>query len=223
VLALIKKLIKAGFNTFRLLRKSCLIKSPEKLDPFCILDRVNFDQGVMVSRHASVTSSEIGRYTSVGRNTKVTHAKIGSFCAISWDCTINAIFHPISHMTISAFPYAPHVGGFVSKRVQEYKEVVIGHDVWLGAQCIIMPGVSIGDGAIIGAGSVVTKSVAPYEVVCGNPARHLRWRFPEEVRSKLQEIQWWHWSDSQIKENIDLFSRDVDELTLNRMLERSLC
>jgi serine acetyltransferase len=95
-------------------------------------------------------------------------------------------------------------------REQAYQTVVIGNDVWIGAQAIIMPGVKIGDGAVIGAGSIVTKDVEPYEIVCGNPARHLRWRLGEREREFMKMLRWWDWSDEKIKENIDLFRAPVN-------------
>ncbi len=220
---MIKKTLKAWLNRMRLWRKACRISSYETLDPFAVITAVNFEKGVMISRHASVSNSSIGKYSSVGRNSKVTHARIGAFCAISWDCTINALFHPTDHLSISAFAYVPHVGGFVKDRTQGYSEVVIGNDVWIGAQAIIMPGIQIGNGAIIGAGSVVTKSVAAYEVVCGNPARHLRWRFEPDICNELTALQWWTWSDQKLKANIHLFHEKVEANLLERLRESGSC
>ncbi len=177
---------------------------------FSSIKNCNFERGVSVGKNASVIDSAIGKYTSIGRNTKVANSIIGRFCAISWDVTINAIPHPIQNLTISAFPYVPDVGNFVSKRIQYYSKVNIGNDVWIGVQSIILPGISIGDGAVVGAGAVVTKDVDPYQVVVGNPARHLRWRFQKDVRDKLSSIQWWKWSDDKIKANIDHFQKEVD-------------
>ena len=72
-------------------------------------------------------------------------------------------------------------------------DVVIGNDVWLCSNSIVLSGVKIGDGAIVSAGAVVTRNVEPYSIVAGNPARHIRWRFDESTRTKLLEIAWWNW------------------------------
>ena len=76
--------------------------------------------------------------------------------------------------------------------------VKIGNDVWIATNVTILRGVEIGDGAVIAAGSVVTKSVPPYAVVGGNPAKFIKWRFPLEAREKLLEIKWWDWDDEEI-------------------------
>ncbi|HOI88207.1 MAG TPA: CatB-related O-acetyltransferase, partial [Lentimicrobium sp.] len=81
----------------------------------------------------------------------------------------------------------------------------IGHDVWIGANAVILAGVKIGNGAIIGANSLVNKDVEPYSIVAGSPAKHIRFRFSEEIITKLQALGWWNWDDGKIRENIALF------------------
>ncbi len=82
-------------------------------------------------------------------------------------------------------------------------DTVIGHDVWLGYESVIMPGVTIGDGAIVAAKSVVTKDVPAYAIVGGNPAQILRYRFSEEIIAQLLEIAWWHWDVAKISRNLE--------------------
>lgn len=94
---------------------------------------------------------------------------------------------------------------------QENKPVVIGNDVWIGANAIIMPGVRIGDGAIVGAGAVVIKDVDSYAVVAGVPARVIKYRFSEDRIAALREIRWWDWGLGKIIDNIEAFY-DVDRL-----------
>lgn len=77
--------------------------------------------------------------------------------------------------------------------------IAVGNDVWIGNGAMILPGVEIGDGAVVGAGAVVTKSVPPYAIVGGSPARLIRYRFSQDVISKLLAIRWWHWDDEKIK------------------------
>ena len=83
-------------------------------------------------------------------------------------------------------------------------DIVIGNDVWIGYEAIVLSGVTIGDGAIIGTRAVVTKDVPPYTIVGGIPAKPIRKRFSDEVISKLLELQWWNWPENRIKENIDV-------------------
>lgn len=83
--------------------------------------------------------------------------------------------------------------------------IKIGNDVWIGAYAVILPGVTIGDGAIIAAGAIVTKDVEDYSIVAGVPAKHIKYRFSEEIIKALKRIQWWNWERSLIEENIELF------------------
>ena len=82
---------------------------------------------------------------------------------------------------------------------------IIGNDVWIGLNVIIMRGVVIGDGAVVAAGSIVTSNVEPYSIVAGIPAKHIRFRFSDYQIRKLKEIKWWDWEENKIKENVELF------------------
>lgn len=86
----------------------------------------------------------------------------------------------------------------------------IGNDVWIGNNAVILPGVNIDNGAIIAAGAVVTKDVSPYEIVGGVPAKHLKFRFDENIRSELNKIDWYNWPDNKIRENLELFYNPSD-------------
>lgn len=88
--------------------------------------------------------------------------------------------------------------------------IVVGNDAWIGQEAMIMSGVTIGDGAVVGARALVTKDVAPYEIVGGVPARHIRWRFSEEIRAGLLAMAWWDWpADKVIAHRRQLHSPDV--------------
>lgn len=92
-------------------------------------------------------------------------------------------------------------------------DTMIGNDVWLGHESLIMPAVSIGDGSIIAARSVITKNVPPYSIVAGNPAKIIRARFDEERIAKLLEIKWWDWPIEKITKNIrTIVDSDIDAL-----------
>lgn len=181
------------------------------------LNNVSVDENVSFAKNASVNNSKIGRFTSIGRNTKITHAEIGAFCSISWDITINAIDHPYDRLTMHAFPYLPSYG-FVEKRESFYKKVIIKNDVWIGAHVVIMPGITIGNGAIIGAGAIVTKDVADYEIVAGVPAKHIKFRFDQEIIDKLLILKWWGKDISDIKKNINLFKTKLNKDMFDKFL-----
>lgn len=79
------------------------------------------------------------------------------------------------------------------------KQTIIGNDVWMGTRTIVVAGVTIHDGAVIGAGSVVTKDIGPYEIWAGNPARYIHKRFDDETIKKLKQSKWWDFSDEKLK------------------------
>ena len=170
-----------------------------------------------VAEYATIQDTKIGEYSSVGRYAKVVHTEIGKFCAISWDVTINAISHPHDSLSISAFPYVPYVGNFVTERTQSYLKVIIKNDVWIGANSVIMPGVIIGNGAIIGAGAVVTKDVPDYAIVVGVPAKVIKYRFSEEIIKQLLKLEWWNWDREVIENNIHLFQSEINEEIINEL------
>lgn len=92
-------------------------------------------------------------------------------------------------------------------------DTVIGNDVWIGAEAMIMPGIKIADGAVIGARSVITKNIGPYEIWAGNPAKCIKKRFSDEQIEKLLQIKWWDWSIEQIKSHLDsIRSSNVERL-----------
>jgi hypothetical protein len=91
--------------------------------------------------------------------------------------------------------------------------IIIGNDVWIGRNAMILSGVTVGNGAVVGAEAVVTRDVRPYAVVAGNPAREVRRRFTDEQVDALQELRWWDWPDSGIRDVVHLLNgAPVDEL-----------
>lgn len=99
-------------------------------------------------------------------------------------------------------------------------DTVVGNDVWFGMESVVLPGVTVGDGAIVGARAVVTRDVAPYTVVAGNPARPVRRRFPEAVIRELLEIRWWDWPSDRIEANLPAILGD-DIAALHRAAEQA--
>lgn len=135
--------------------------------------------------------------------------KIGAFCSIAANVDIFLGGHhyiqwvttyPLPTMLAQRAPIPPY--GF------SRGDVVIGNDVWLCSNSMVLSGVSIGHGAVVAAGSVVTRDVEPYSVVAGNPARHVKWRFDEQTRAALLDIAWWDWSLDEITAQSALLCSD---------------
>lgn len=131
---------------------------------------------------------------------------IGKFCAIASGTKF--IMGPANHRTssVSTYPFAVFGGAWAENipphlaQLPRKGDIVIGNDVWIGRESVIMPGVTIGDGAIVAAYSVVTKDVAPYTIVGGNPAKFIRTRFDEELIGLLLRLRWWDFPPERLAE-----------------------
>lgn len=152
----------------------------------------------------------IGRYTYgfedilLNENIKF----IGSFSSIAKNLFIVPNSHKLNWITTSPILALKDFGFSKKDLIMEYypyekREVVIGNDVWIGANCIIFEGVKIGDGAVIAAGSIIRRDVPPYAIVV-SVDKIIKYRFSKETIDKLLKIQWWNWPDEKIKENLNL-------------------
>ncbi|MCI9553632.1 MAG: CatB-related O-acetyltransferase [Acutalibacter sp.] len=140
----------------------------------------------------------------------VNHDKliIGKFCSIA--CGVKFLFNSANHTMTSLstypFPLFFEEWGLEKKNVTESwdnrGDIIIGNDVWIGFEAVILAGVTIGDGAIIGTRAVVTKDVPPYTIVGGVPAKTIRKRFDDAAITKLLKMRWWDWPEEKIAQNI---------------------
>lgn len=146
--------------------------------------------------------------------------KIGKFCSIA--CGAKFLFtsgnHTMKSLSTYPFPIFFEEWGLDGKDIcdawDNKGDIVIGNDVWIGYEAVILSGVTIGDGAVIGSRAVVTKDVEPYTIVGGVPAKPIRKRFGEQTIEKLEKIGWWDWSEEQIRQNIGAIQAgDVDALS----------
>lgn len=149
-----------------------------------------------------------------GSEAKVT---IGNFCSIAPGVTfITGGIHPENW--VSTYPFRINWNldkAFKDGMPATKGDINIGSDVWIGTNALILSGVQVGDGAIIGANSVVTKNVPPFAIVAGNPAIIIRFRFDQNIIDNLLRIKWWDWNDEIILENVNLISsNDIKEFIL---------
>lgn len=193
----------------------------------------------LIDPTAHVTRAVLGRYTEVGARTKfidstlgdysyivndgdVINSRIGKFCSIAAMVRINPGNHPMwratqSHFTYRASAYFP--GESDEESFFAWRRsfpVEIGHDVWIGHGAIVLAGRKIGNGSVIAAGSVVTRDVAPYEIVGGVPAKPIKRRFPDEVAERLQRLRWWDWSHEALHDALGDFRALTAEAFLDK-------
>jgi len=144
---------------------------------------------------------------------------IGKFCSIA--CKAKFLMtsgnHTMKSLSTYTFPIFFEEWGLEVSNITEAwdnkGDIVIGNDVWIGYDAIIMPGVKIGDGAIIGTRAIVSKDVPPYTIVGGTPAKVIKKRFGDDIILKLLEMKWWNWTYEKIHANIQYIqSGDIDKL-----------
>ncbi len=194
----------------------------KKLSGSAIMNSI-IDKTAKIEAGSLVINSQFGRYSYCGNDCSFVNVSCGNFCSISNFVKIGGGTHPQNWVSTSpAFYYGRDS---ISKRLANLrydysdKKTIIGNDVWIGYNVIIKSGVHIGDGAIIGMGSVVTHDVQPYSIVGGNPARELRKRFDEKTIERLMDIKWWTFSDEDIAKISDCFD---DPNTLFERIDKNV-
>lgn len=151
--------------------------------------------------------SEIHNGSSLGRGTFLNirsvvypNVSVGRYCSVARNCEIGVAAHPAHFLSTHSFQYNPALfPGWPEYRDMgrktkflAHKKTTIGNDVWIGAQAVVVAGVCIGHGAVVAANSVVTRDVAPYSIVVGSPAKHLRFRFNPSQVGDLLSLEWWN-------------------------------
>lgn len=182
------------------------------LDPSVLLHNAKLGGANQIGpRSALIGTHEdsvvLGYASMIGANSVVSgEVEIGRYCQMGAGVAIHARFHPMNRASI--YIHEQFLGGAVG-RDAPCERVVVGSDVWVGDQAIILKGVTIGNGAVIGAGAIVTSDVDDYAVVAGNPARLIRMRFSEAVIERLLRLRWWDLDLSEVERIRALFDVDL--------------
>lgn len=183
-----------------------------------------------LQRKAKLMNSHVGRNSRICINTELFNTTVGNFSIIARNCIVGLGAHPTNTLSPHSIFYKKnrwkwhndwcHDTGFR----ESDKPIAIGNGVWIGMRCLILDGVTIGDGAIVAAGAVVTKDVPPFAVVGGIPAKVLKYRFSPDIIERLLEIKWWNLPDEEITRIKDLFHIPNPTMEdLDRFFPRNNC
>ena len=191
-----------------------------------------------ISLFSSFFNSKIGKYSRVFAFSKISDVQIGSYSYISYWCIVNNCSignycslargvkiglgkHPSNFLSTSPIFYSinnPLKKSFIqSQKFVEFEKTIIGNDVWIGVNALILDGVKIGDGVIIGANAVVTKDVPAFAIVVGSPAKIIRYRFSDKIIENLLRIKWWDKEAADLQSSIKLFQNEADDDTIDKL------
>lgn len=182
------------------------------------------DKKARIYERVKVIHSEVGAYSYIGPKSRIIWTKVGKFCSIAGETSIGMGSHTLDMISTSPiFTEKKNGTGFSwvnNQTVSPYDRIEIGNDVWIGKRVMVMGGLKIGDGAVIGAGAVVTKDVPPYAVVGGVPARIIKYRFTEAEIELLKTLRWWDMPDEKLKSMITLFQTKPDFELIEQLLSK---
>jgi acetyltransferase-like isoleucine patch superfamily enzyme len=162
-----------------------------------------FEKSSEIRSFAVLNKSKVGRYSRINSNCKLVLTTVGNFTAIGKDSILGFGRHPLNYISTNSIFYKKNRMRNDWLTPIDFKTnlpIEVGNDVWIGREAKIMDGVTIGDGAVVAAGSIVTKDVPAYAIVGGIPAKIIKYRFEEKTIKKLLELKWWDFPDEKITE-----------------------
>ncbi len=177
----------------------------------CSITESTFGAYTEIGAGSRVAFSAFGDYSYCDRFADIANATIGKFANIASYVRIGATDHPMHTAACHHFLYRsddywddakPDMSFFDQRRS---RRAFVGHDTWIGHGAMIKPEVTLGDGAVVASGAIVTRDVEPYTIVAGNPARVLRVRQPRAIAERIIDLAWWDWSHVRLRETLEDF------------------
>ena len=158
--------------------------------PLYRLRRNSYGKGTIIENNVFMHNTDIGKYCFIGPNSSYNDTIIGNYCSMSTGIQIGGMEHPYKNISTSTV---------LSDVCNNPPKTIIGNDVWIGADSIIKLGITIGNGAVVGANSFVNKDVPPYAIVFGSPAKIFKYRFDKELIDKIEASKYWDYSPEDAK------------------------
>ena len=199
-----------------------LVAEAPFIHPECEITDSTFGAYVEIGKGSRVNNSCFGDYSYCDRYADIANAQIGKFANIAAFARIGATDHPLHTAACHHFLYRSDDYWDNAGRDEDFfahrrsRTAHIGHDTWIGAGAMIKPEVTLGDGAVVAAGAVVTKDVEPYSIVAGTPAKVLRVCQPPEIAARLIALAWWDWSHEDIRQALPDFRSLAAEAFLEK-------
>ena len=181
------------------------------IHPDCEITDSNFGRYVEIGRGSRLSNAHMDDYSYCDRYADIANARIGKFANIAAFSRIGATDHPLHTASCHHFLYrsddywddAERDPAFFAHRRSRIAR--IGHDTWIGAGAMVKPEVTLGHGAVVASGAVVTKDVDPYTIVAGTPARPLRLRQPRDIADRIIALAWWDWPHEKLRKTLEDF------------------
>ena len=181
------------------------------IHPRCSIDNSDFGAWTEIGTESVILNSSFGDYAYCGRFCDIANTSVGRFANIASNVRAGPTDHPMTHASQHHFLYrssmywddVPDDADFFAARAA--RRTVLGHDCWIGHGAIIKPDVTLGIGAIVASGAVVTGDVAPFMIMAGIPARPLRSRFAPDICERLLALAWWDWDHDRLRQALPDF------------------
>ncbi|RXG07172.1 CatB-related O-acetyltransferase [Bacillus cereus] len=201
-----------------ILNKNKIPSKNKKISLLAFIDnKCEISSNVAITRLCKLRNVKLDSYSYMGTNCNISNCSIGRYCSIGPSVKIGLGKHPIDMVSTSPIFYNPNnilnINISRESRYIEHEETIIKNDVWIGANSIILDGITIGNGAIVAAGAVVTKDVPDYAIVAGVPARVIKYRFNAETIKELSSSLWWEKRAEDLESDVSLFNNVSDFIT----------